>query len=260
MGRKGSRLGGVGLTTKVKRLGDRARNWGEQSRTHTSTRASWARTVLASPISQTILWGTRGLRGLQQPAGRQGLPTLSRGTHCSALMYSLSTGLHSTLPTRTPSRTSSKRRPRFSPMIVSLVPPCRGPVSGDSCGETEGGRPARAMRSCTGRQLGSQRPHSPWWPKRCTYLEDLGVGATAAAMVGMHPGSRQVSRAVRTQGTAALSHAPAALEARVSFEAEATALPQGRAFVEVGCRGKQSAGPTHGPTPSAIPPGSPWMF
>lgn len=56
MGRKGSRLGGVGLTTKVKRLGDRARNWGEQSRTHTSTRASWARTVLASPISQTILW------------------------------------------------------------------------------------------------------------------------------------------------------------------------------------------------------------
>lgn len=55
-------------------------------------------------------------------------------THCSALMYSLSTGLHSTLPTRTPSRTSSKRRPRFSPVMVSRVPPCRGPVSGESCG------------------------------------------------------------------------------------------------------------------------------
>lgn len=109
------------------------------------------------------------------------------------------------------------------------------------------------MRSCTGRQLGSQRPHSPRWPKRCTYFENLGVGATAAAMAGMHPGSRQVSRAVGTQGAAALSHAPAALEARVSFEAEATALPQGRAFVEVGCRGKHSQlGQATAPPP--VPP------
>ena len=60
-------------------------------------------------------------------------------THCSALMYSLSTGLHSTLPTRTPSRTSSNRSPRFSPVMVSRVPPCRGPVSGDSCREEEAG-------------------------------------------------------------------------------------------------------------------------
>lgn len=78
MGRKGSRLSGVGLTTKVKRLGDRARNGGEQSRTHTSTRASWARTVLAFPISQTILWGTRGLSRLPRPAGPRGLPPLPR--------------------------------------------------------------------------------------------------------------------------------------------------------------------------------------
>lgn len=59
--------------------------------------------------------------------------------YCSALMYSLSTGLHSTLPTCTPSRTSSNRRPRFSPVMVSLVPPCRGPVSGDSCRKVEAG-------------------------------------------------------------------------------------------------------------------------
>lgn len=57
--------------------------------------------------------------------------------YCSALMYSLSTGLQSTLPTCTPSRTSSKRRPRFSPVMVSRVPPCRGPVSGDSCRKAE---------------------------------------------------------------------------------------------------------------------------
>lgn len=65
---KGSGPRGVRLTTNVKRLGDRARKWGEQSRTHTSTRASWARTVLASPISQTILRGTRDLNRLQGPA------------------------------------------------------------------------------------------------------------------------------------------------------------------------------------------------
>lgn len=67
-GGKGSGPRGVRLTTKVKRLGDRARKRGEQSRTHTSTRASWARTVLASPISQTILWGTKVLSRLQGPA------------------------------------------------------------------------------------------------------------------------------------------------------------------------------------------------
>lgn len=109
------------------------------------------------------------------------------------------------------------------------------------------------MRSCTGRQLGSQRPHSPRWPKGCTYLEDLGVGATTATMAGMHPGSRQVSRAVGTQGAAALSHAPAALEARVSFEAEATALPQGRAFVEVGCRGNTVSWAKPWPHPQCHP-------
>lgn len=109
------------------------------------------------------------------------------------------------------------------------------------------------MRSCAGRQRGSQRPRSPRWPKRCTYLVDLGVGATAAAVAGMHPGSRHVSGAVGTQGAAALSHAPAALEARVSFEAEATALPQGRALVEVGCRGKHSQ-PGQATVPPPVPP------
>lgn len=54
----------MGLTTKVKRFGDRARKSWEQSRTHTSTRASWARNVLASPISQTILWARWGTVGL----------------------------------------------------------------------------------------------------------------------------------------------------------------------------------------------------
>lgn len=58
-------------------------------------------------------------RGRAFPAHRPS----PRCTHCSALMYSLSRGLHSTLPTRTPSRTSSKRSPRFSPMMVSRVPP-----------------------------------------------------------------------------------------------------------------------------------------
>lgn len=56
----------------------------------------------------------------------------SLGTYCSALMYSLSMGMHITLPTRTPQRTSSNLRPRFSPVMVRRVPPCLGPVSGDS--------------------------------------------------------------------------------------------------------------------------------
>lgn len=55
-----------------------------------------------------------------------------QGTHCSALMYSLSMGMHITFPTRTPERTSSNFRPRFSPIMVKRVPPCRGPVSGNS--------------------------------------------------------------------------------------------------------------------------------
>lgn len=162
-------------------------------------------------------------------------------------MYSLSKGLHSTLPTRTPSRTSSKRRPRFSPKIVSLVPPCRGPVSGDSYGKTEDGRLARAIPGYEGlRKEGS-------WAERCTYLKDLGVSATAAAMTGMHPGSRKVDRAVWTQGAAALGHAPATFKARVSFKAEATAFSQGWTFVEVGCRGKHcQLGQVTNPPP--VPP------
>lgn len=82
-----------------------------------------------------------------QPGCRGASPARQGCTHCSALMYSLSTGLHSTLPTRTPSRTSSKRRPRFSPVMVSRVPPCRGPVSGNSCGEAGAGTP---MQSAVG--------------------------------------------------------------------------------------------------------------
>lgn len=81
--------------------------------------------------------GSQGGSVSSGASGLQGPPAHAGGTHCSALIYSLSMGLHSTLPTRTPSCTSSKRRPRFSPMMVSRVPPCRGPVSGDSCGEAE---------------------------------------------------------------------------------------------------------------------------
>lgn len=58
-------------------------------------------------------------------------------THCSALIYSSSMGWQSTLPSRTPFWMSRKCRPRFSPMMVSRVPPCLGPVSGKSCEEVE---------------------------------------------------------------------------------------------------------------------------
>ena len=60
-----------------------------------------------------------------------------KGPHRSALMYSPSIGWHGTLPTRTPFWMSWKTRPRFSPEIVSQVPPCLGPVSGDSWRERE---------------------------------------------------------------------------------------------------------------------------
>lgn len=54
-------------------------------------------------------------------------------------------------------------------------------------------------------------------------------------MAGVHPGSGRVAGAVGAQGAAALGHTPAALEAWVGLEAEAAALPQGWALVQVGC-------------------------
>lgn len=130
-------------------------------------------------------------------------------------------------------------------MMVSRVPPCRGPVSGDSCREMEAGK---------GRPWPVRTTPLPWWPRRSTYLKDLRVCAAAAAMAGMHPGGRGVSRAVRAEGTAALSHAPAALKARVGFEAEAAALPQGRTLVEVGCGWGETVSSAHPqPTPGGCP-------
>lgn len=100
-----------------------------------------------------------------------------------------------------------------------------------------------------------------WAGAGWAYLEDLGVGAAAAAVAGVHPGGRCVIWAVVAQGTAALSHTPAALEAWVGFEAEAAALPLCRALVEVGCRGRLSQRDPMTTHPGqASPPGSPWMF
>lgn len=53
-------------------------------------------------------------------------------TYCSALMYWSSWGLQVTLPIRTPVWMSLNCRPRFSPVMVNMVPPCLGPVSGNS--------------------------------------------------------------------------------------------------------------------------------
>lgn len=91
---------------------------------------------------------------------------------------------------------------------------------------------------------GHHRPSVP------AYLGDLGVGAAAVAAAGVHPAAL-VGQAVLPQRAAPLQHAPAALEARVSLQAQATALPQGRALVQVGCNGRRSAGismapPAHG--------------
>lgn len=57
---------------------------------------------------------------------------LNTTAYLSALMYSSSTGMQGTLPTRTPIWISLNCRPRFSPRMVTLVPPWRGPVSGNS--------------------------------------------------------------------------------------------------------------------------------
>lgn len=53
-------------------------------------------------------------------------------THLSALTYSSSTGTQGTLPSLTPIWMSRNCRPRFSPRMVTLVPPWRGPVSGNN--------------------------------------------------------------------------------------------------------------------------------
>lgn len=59
-------------------------------------------------------------------------------THLSALTYSSSTGTQGTLPSLTPIWMSRNCRPRFSPRMVTLVPPWRGPVSGNNW--RDGGR------------------------------------------------------------------------------------------------------------------------
>ena len=53
-------------------------------------------------------------------------------TYLSALTYSSSIGTQGTLPNQTPIWMSLNCRPRFSPRIVTLVPPWRGPVSGNN--------------------------------------------------------------------------------------------------------------------------------
>lgn len=53
-------------------------------------------------------------------------------TYLSALTYSSSTGTQGTLPSLTPIWMSRNCRPRFSPKMVTLVPPWRGPVSGNN--------------------------------------------------------------------------------------------------------------------------------
>lgn len=52
--------------------------------------------------------------------------------YLSALTYSSSTGTQGTLPSLTPIWMSLNCRPRFSPRMVTLVPPWRGPVSGNN--------------------------------------------------------------------------------------------------------------------------------
>lgn len=53
-------------------------------------------------------------------------------TYLSALTYSSSTGTQGTFPSLTPIWMSLNCRPRFSPRMVTLVPPWRGPVSGNN--------------------------------------------------------------------------------------------------------------------------------
>lgn len=51
-------------------------------------------------------------------------------TYCSAGMYPSTSGLHSTPATLTWDAISRNSSPRFSPRMVTLVPPSRGPVTG----------------------------------------------------------------------------------------------------------------------------------
>lgn len=90
---------------------------------------------------------------------------------------------------------------------------------------------------------GHHRPSVP------AYLGDLGVGAAAVATAGMHPAAL-VGQAVLPQRAAPLQHAPATLEARVSLQAQTTALPQGRALVQVGCNGRRSMRISMAPHPT----------
>lgn len=68
-------------------------------------------------------------------------------THLSALTYSSSTGTQGTLPSLTPIWMSRNCRPRFSPRMVTLVPPWRGPVSGNNWGHG-GGRVEEEDAEC----------------------------------------------------------------------------------------------------------------
>lgn len=77
------------------------------------------------------------------------------------------------------------------------------------------------------------RPGSPWL---CSYLGDAGVGALDVPAGPVQPGLVGGRAAVLAEGALRLAAAPAALELLIRFQAQAAALPLGRALVQVDCR------------------------
>lgn len=63
-------------------------------------------------------------------------------------------------------------------------------------------------------------------PAHVPHLGDLGVGAPALRRADVHP-RVLVHGAVLAQGALLLADAPAALEARIRFQTQSAALPQG---------------------------------
>lgn len=68
-----------------------------------------------------------------------------------------------------------------------------------------------------------------------TYICDLGVGAFAFGAGQLQP-LAVLGRAVLLQRALVLPLAPATLEVRVGFQAQATAVPHGPTLVQMNCR------------------------
>lgn len=184
--------------------------------------------MLASPISQTILWASEGLRdGAGSPWTLPGpLPATPHSLLSADIL-----ALHGAAQHLAHAHTQPHVLKPQAQVLSCDGQPCSSLSRASLWGQLGENQATTPLYQVPGGGLGRARITT----SGKAYLEDLRVSAAATAVASMHPGGGHIGWAVVAQGAAALSHTPATLEAWVGLEAEATALTKGWALVEVSC-------------------------